>query len=153
MATHSSVLAWRVPGKGEPGGLPSMGSHRVGHNWSELAAAAYKVKSESESRLVTSDSLQPHGLHSPWNSLGQYTGVGSFFLLQGIFPTQGSNPGLPNCRQVLYQLSHKGSPTILGWVTYPYCSGFSQPKNWTGVFCIAGGFFTNWAIREALRAI
>ena len=40
MATHSSILAWRIPGKGEPGGLPSMGSHRVGHNWSDLAAAA-----------------------------------------------------------------------------------------------------------------
>ena len=40
MATHSSVLAWRIPGMVEPGGLPSMGSHRVGHNWSDLAAAA-----------------------------------------------------------------------------------------------------------------
>ena len=40
MATHSSVLAWRIPGMGEPGGLPSMGSHRVGHNWCDLAAAA-----------------------------------------------------------------------------------------------------------------
>ena len=40
MATHSSVLAWRIPGTAEPGGLPSMGSHRVGHNWSDLAAAA-----------------------------------------------------------------------------------------------------------------
>ena len=40
MATHSSVLAWRIPGTGEPGGLPSMGSHRVGHGWSDLAAAA-----------------------------------------------------------------------------------------------------------------
>ena len=39
MATHSSVLAWRIPGMGEPGGLPSMGSHRVGHDWSDLAAA------------------------------------------------------------------------------------------------------------------
>ena len=39
MATHSSVLAWRIPGMGEPGGLPSTGSHRVGHNWSDLAAA------------------------------------------------------------------------------------------------------------------
>ena len=42
MATHSSVLAWRIPGMGEPGGLLSMGSHRVGHDWSDLAAAAYK---------------------------------------------------------------------------------------------------------------
>jgi len=40
MATHSSVLSWRIPGTGEPGGLPSMGSHRVGHDWSDLAAAA-----------------------------------------------------------------------------------------------------------------
>ena len=40
MATHSNVLAWRIPGTGEPGGLPSMGLHRVGHNWSDLAAAA-----------------------------------------------------------------------------------------------------------------
>ena len=44
MATHSSVLAWRIPGMGEPGGLPSMGSHRVRHDWSDLAAAAEQVK-------------------------------------------------------------------------------------------------------------
>ena len=41
MATHSSILAWRIPGMGEPGGLPSMGSHRVGHDWSDLAAAIF----------------------------------------------------------------------------------------------------------------
>ena len=64
-----------------------------------------KVK-ESESHSVMSDSLQPHGLYSPWNSLGQNTGVDSLFLLQGIFPTQGLNPGLPHCRRILYQLSH-----------------------------------------------
>ena len=45
MATHSSVLAWRIPGTGEPGGLPSIGSHRVGHNWSDLAAAAVSQNS------------------------------------------------------------------------------------------------------------
>ena len=42
--------------------------------------------------------------------------------LQGIFPTQGSNPGLPHCGQILYQLSHKGSPRILEWVAYPFSS-------------------------------
>ena len=52
----------------------------------------------------------PHGLYSPWNSPVQNTGIGSLSLLQGIFPTQGSNPGLPRCRRILYQLSHKGSP-------------------------------------------
>ena len=46
MATHSSVLAWRIPGTAEPGGLPSMGSHRVGHDWSHLAAAAAACKSD-----------------------------------------------------------------------------------------------------------
>ena len=46
MATHSSVLAWRIPGTGEPGGLPSMGSRRVGHDWSDLAAAVYSVISD-----------------------------------------------------------------------------------------------------------
>ena len=49
-------------------------------------------------------------LYSSWNSPGQNTGVGSFSLLQGIFPTQGSNPGHHHCRQILYQLSDKGSP-------------------------------------------
>ena len=47
-------------------------------------------------------------LYSPWNSPGQNTAMGSLSLLQGIFPTQGSNPGLPHCRQILYQLSHRG---------------------------------------------
>ena len=51
--------------------------------------------------------------YSPWNSPGQNTGVGSLSLLQGIFPTQGLNLGLPHCRWILYQLSHKGSPSFV----------------------------------------
>ena len=86
-----------------------------------------------------SDSSQPHGQYSPWNSPGQNTGVGNLSLLQG------SNPGLPHCRWILCQLSHKGSPRILKWVAYPFSSRSSQPKNRTGVSSIAGGFFTNWA--------
>ena len=61
----------------------------------------------SESHSVVSNSLQPHGLYSPWTFPGQNTGVGSLFLLQAIFPTQGLNPGLPHCKLILYQLSHK----------------------------------------------
>ena len=96
-----------------------------------------------------SSSLRPHGLDSPWNSLGQNTGMDSLSLLQGIFPMQGLNPGLLYCRWILYQLSHNGSPRILEWVAYPFSSGSSRPRNRTGVSCIAGRFFTSWAMREA----
>ena len=104
----------------------------------------------SESISVLSDSLRPRGLYSPWNFPGQNTGVSSLFLLQGIFPTQGSNPGLPHCKRIIYQLSHKRSPRKIEWVAYPFSSRSSWPRNWTGVSCIADRFFTNWAIREAL---
>ena len=60
---------------------------------------------QSESHSAVSNSLRLHGLYSPWNSPGQNIGVGSLSLLQVIFPTQGSNPGLPHCRWILYQLS------------------------------------------------
>ena len=74
-----------------------------------------KLLSErSESLSVMSDSLQPCGLYSPWNSPGQNTGVSSLSLLQGIFPTQGLNPGLPHCRWILYQLSHKINTLKIG---------------------------------------
>ena len=89
---------------------------------------------------------------SPWTVvqgiLQASTGVGSPSLLQGIFPTQGSNPGLQHCRRILYQLSHKGSSRILEWVAYPFSRRSSQLRNPTRVSCIAGGFFTNWATRE-----
>ena len=106
---------------------------------------------KSESHSVMSNSLPPHGLYSPRNSPGQNTGVGSLSLLQGIFPTQGSNQGLLLCRQIHYQLSHSGSPRILEWVASPFSSRSSWPRDWTGVSCIAGRFFTNLAIREAQR--
>ena len=74
---------------------------------------------------------------------------GAFPFSRGIFPTQGLNPGLPHCRWLLYQLSHKGSPRILEWVAYPFSSRSSQPRNQTRVSCIAGRFFTNSVVREA----
>ena len=99
--------------------------------------------SESERCSVLSYSFRPHRLYSPWNSPGQNTGVGSLSLHQGIFATQGLNPGLPHCRRILYRLSHKGSPRILEWVAYPFSSRSSRPRNQPRVSCIAGGFFTN----------
>ena len=61
----------------------------------------------------------PPGSSVYGDSLGKNAGVGCH-ALQGIFPTQGSNPGLPNCRSILYCLSHQGSPRILEWVAYPF---------------------------------
>ena len=60
--------------------------------------------------LLRPRGLWPTRLLRPWDSPGKNTGVGCHFLLQGIFPTQGSNPGLPHCRQTLWSLSHQGSP-------------------------------------------
>ena len=83
------------------------------------------LESESETKRcsVVSGSLQPCGLYSPWNSPGQNTGVGSLSLLQGIFPTQGLNPGLLHCRWFLYQLSYHESsqfkPHEIGIIIIP----------------------------------
>ena len=96
------------------------------------------TKGKSESHSVVYNSLWLHGLYSPWNSLGQSTRVGSLSLLQGIFPTQGLNPG----RWILYQLSQQGSPRILEWVAYPFSSQSAWPRNRTHVSCIAGGLLS-----------
>ena len=91
----------------------------------------------------------PSGSSVHRDSPGKNTGMCCHALLLGILPTQGSNPGLLHCRQILYHLSHQGSPGILAWVAYPFSRGSSRPRNWTGVSCIAGRFFISWATREA----
>ena len=141
MATHSSILAWRIPWTEEPGRLQSTGSQRVRQNWATKHSTGtthilvWKLSSgekryhymhiflwlnDSEVKVaLVSGSLRPHGLYSPWNSPGQNTGVGSLSLLQGIFPIQGWNPGLLHCRHSVYQLNHKGSPQWLYLVGNP----------------------------------
>ena len=104
---------------------------------------------ESESCSVVSNSLQPHVVYSPWNSLGQNTGMGSLSLFQEIF-----NPRIePRSALQADSLSAEpqGSPRVLEWLAYPFSRGSSWPRNHTRVSCIAGGFFTNWAIREAFN--
>ena len=86
--------------------------------WNGLPFQCPLCESESASRSPVSDSLQPHGLYSPWNSPGQNTGVGSL-----SFSSRSSH-----CRQILYQVSHKGSPRILEWVAYPFSSRSSRPR-------------------------
>ena len=147
MATHSSVLAWRIPGTGETGGLPSLGLHRVGHDWSDFAAAAVLcLVAQSCLILCNPMDCSPSGSSVHGDSPGKNTGVGCCaLLLQEIVPTEGSNPGLPHCKQVLYCLSHQGSQRILECIAYAFSRGSSWPRNQTWDYCIAGRFFTSWA--------
>ena len=94
------VLSW----------APVLWLHLGSSVWLPSSACVVQPGQWSDIRSVGSGSLWLHGLCSPWDSPGQKTRVASPSLLQGIFPTQGSNPGLPHCRWLLYQLSHKGSP-------------------------------------------
>ena len=149
MATHTSILAWKIPRTEKPGRLQfgkealqisavvstwtrsssrilqrprllplmmslslmcqrfhlaELGKGRQLHRNLNKCVCAHNKYGVKWKLLGVSDSLRPHGLHSPWNPPGQKTGVGSLSLLHGIFPTQGLNPGLPHCRRILYQL-------------------------------------------------
>ena len=92
-----------------------------------MRASLKRLKSECESRSVLSGSLRPHGLYSPWNSPGQNTEVGGLSLLQGIFPTQGSNPGLLHCRRKPLEVIPK---TILdgavSWIAHCFSQSLIQ---------------------------
>ena len=99
--------------------------------------------------LCDTMNCSPPGSFVHGNSPGKNNAVGSHVFLQGIFPTQGSNPSLPYCRWIFYHLS----PWILEWISYPFSRGSSWPRSQTRVFCIAGRFFTSWATREATYAL
>ena len=104
-------------GQGKPIVLQSMGSQsrtRL-NNWIKLNILTqlkqYSYYMYMKAKVTQSClTLRPHELYSPRNSPSQNIGVGSFSLLQGIFPTQESNPGLPYCKRILYQLSYQRSP-------------------------------------------
>ena len=78
----------------------------------DFTCKVVKIDFMTENRSVVSYSLRPYGLYSPWNSVGQNTGVVSLSLLQGILPTQELNQGLLHYRQILYHLSYQGSPKV-----------------------------------------
>ena len=95
-----------------PGDLPNRGIEpRSPALQADFLLSELQGKPLQKSHSIMSSSLWPHRLYSSWNSPGQNTGLGNLSLLQGIFPSQGSNPSLPYCRRILYQLSHKGSPS------------------------------------------
>ena len=107
------------------------------------------LAAQSCSTLHDPTDCSPWGSSDHGDSPGKNTGVGCNALLQGIFQTQGLNPGLPHCIQILYCLRQQGSLRIFEWGAFPFYRGSSGPGNWTGFSCIAGGFFTSWAIKEA----
>ena len=110
MATYSSILAWTIPGMGEPGGLLSMGLHRDAHDWSDLAAeaAAFLIIQLSYLYMTTGNTIALKLLY-PWIlSVRLLKFVASPFT-RGIHD-QRSNLGLLPCRQILYHLNHQGNP-------------------------------------------
>ena len=119
--------------------IPVITAHPVnGHTWSEVKASQSFLNFCDPMDYTVHGILQARILESV-----------AFPFSRGSLQPQGLNPGLPHCRQILYQLSLQGSPRLLEWVVFPFSSGSSRPRNWTGVSCIVGRFFTNWAIREA----
>ena len=84
-------------------------------------------------------------IYTHFLSLSLYIYTHTYFLSLNArdLPSPGTEPRSLHCRQILYQLSHKRSPRTLEWVAFPFSSGSSEPRNRTGVSCIAGGFFTS----------
>ena len=109
----------------------------------------------SQSCLTLCDFLdcnQP-GFSVHGDSPGKNTCMCSHALFQGIFPIQGSNPGLLHCKWTLYHLSHHGSPGLLEWAAYLFFRRCSWPRNWTEVSCTEGRFFASWATRRAQKMV
>ena len=156
MATHSSVLAWRIPGTQEPGGLPSVGLHRVGHDWSNLAAANHSEllqmgwmekpcsKSFIEKRKRRNFSVQllpdSHFHCSPcerWKVESEISQSCPTFCN----PMDCSLPG--------FSIHGIFQARVLEWVAISFSKGSSPPRVWTRVSHIAGRHLTLWATREA----
>ena len=145
--------SWALPDPGiEPRSpawqMDSLSLSQLGSNTAYCLRCAVCLVTQSCLAFCDPVDCSPPGSSVHGDSPGKNTGVGCHALLQGIFSTQRSNPGLLHCRWIFYHLSHQGSPRILEWVAYPFSTGTSWPRNWTRVSCSAGGFFTSWTTRE-----
>ena len=155
MATHSNTLAWRIPGMGEPGGLPSLGSHRVGHDWSDLAAAAADDLLFCFSQSSFREAHMWHLFH--WSDVLWLIKASEKKLCVCVCVcvcVKVTQLCLTPCDAM--DCSSPGSSVhgilqarIQEWIAIPFSRGSSWPKNWTQVSCIAGRFFTVWATRKA----
>ena len=139
MATHSSILAWRIPGMAEPGGLPSRGSHRVGHDWGDLAAAAAAYKLNKQD-----DNIQPWC--TPWQFLKNL----NIQTIDWTSKVKRSVSGSVVCDSAIPWTVASQAPLSMEFSRPKYWSGwFSWPRDQTWVSCIACKFFTIWATRKA----
>ena len=144
------------PGEYSPSGLQlraslkSQNTHLLGSSRHlQSLWKGWGAHNESESRSVVSNSCTvPWTVQSMEFSRPEYWS-GLPFPSPGDLPNPGMEPKSLSLQAD--QLSHKGSPRILEWIAYPFSRGSSRPRNRTGVSCIAGGFFTNRASREALK--
>ena len=123
MVTHSSVLAWRIPGTGEPGGLPSMGSHRVGHNWSDLAvAAAHASKVNAQ--------------NSP-SQASEYVNRELPDVQAGFRKGRGTRDQIANICWIMKKQESSRKTSSSAWLT--------MPKPWTAWITInCGKFWKKW---------
>ena len=118
------LLFWKCTPPGSQGVCSLTEGGRAGLCCAGLSLSPVRVSDPMD--------CSPPGSSVHGDSPGKNTGEGCHALLQGIFPTQGSNPGPLHCRCILYHLSQQGSPRILEWVAYPFSRGSSQPRNQTG---------------------
>ena len=141
MATHSSVLAWRIPGTGEPGGLPSMGSHRVRHYWSNLAAAAAgKLESRMLSGAAKKNTNKPVLASLEVDKISFFTVVNSKWSSSACMLSSFSRVQL---FATSWTVACQGSPVpgilqarILEWVAIPSFKGSSRPRDRTRFSCL-----------------
>ena len=148
MATHSSVLAWRIPVTGKPDGLPSVGLHRVGHDWSDLAAAAAAAAGPKH---------RGYGLRRTWIQIvpppfGSYGTLGSHKVEKIVIQLYPVLCDPMNCSPPDFSVHGILQAGILEWVAIPFSRGSSWLRDRTWVCCIIGGFFTVFVTREAQRS-
>ena len=140
MATHSSTLAWRIPWTQEPGGLPSTGSHRVGHDWSDLAAVVV-WQIHSYYSISCGQDTSP-SVSSCVNQMGACMDVQSIQSCPTLCDPVNCSPPGSSVHGIL-------QARILEQVAMPSSRESSQPRDWTRISCIEGRFFTHWVTWEA----
>ena len=140
-SNYSQLLSFHMLGNAQ--NSPSQASVVHEPRTSLCTSCAVCLVAQSCPTLCNPMDCSPPGSSVHGDSPGKNTEMGFHVPFQRMFPTQGSNPGLPYCRQILYCLSHQGSLGMLEWVAYPFSTGSSQPRNQTKISHIAGGFFTS----------